>query len=121
MSAAKVLFFFIIILICFVGYCNSNSNKSNQRVESIPDSLDAFLISKKFVLKNLKAPSTAVFPDNEYKCSINNADSTYIVTSYVDSQNSFGAQLRSTYIVTMKFTGRDESSTNWNLIDINIY
>lgn len=72
-----------------------------KKVKTIPDrSVDAFTYAQIFVKENLKAPATAKFgglgesrierlPDGE----------TYKVYSYVDSQNSFGAMLRTKYYV----------------------
>ena len=57
--------------------------------------------AQKFVEKSLKAPSTAKFPPL-FESLINKTSSdSYTVTSYVDSQNGFGAIIRSSFIVKL--------------------
>ncbi len=56
---------------------------------------------KKIVESVLKAPSTAKFP-NILKWNIFKQDGFVIVQSYVDSQNSFGAMLRSEFQFKIK-------------------
>jgi hypothetical protein len=65
--------------------------------------------SQQFVRDRLKAPSTAEFPiamddDDQYR-KIN--DSTFKVESYVDSENGFGAKIRTNYscMITLREDG----------------
>jgi|SRR5215472_6993548 len=58
--------------------------------------------SRDFVLARLKAPSTAKFGDDAVVSDL--ANSTYDVRSYVDSQNAFGAMIRTNFICTLKTT-----------------
>lgn len=65
--------------------------------------------AKEFVLQGLKAPSTAEFPGTvleigEWKVSRNK--NVVTVRSYVDSQNSFGAMIRSNFAVQMNYTDK---------------
>ena len=63
----------------------------------------AYVMAQDFVSARLKAPATADFP------SIASGDPTvlpiagckFIVSSYVDSQNSFGANVRSRFVATL--------------------
>ena len=48
----------------------------------------------------LQAPSTAKFPWDYNEYNVKKKDGSVIVQGYVDSQNGFGAMLRSTYQVT---------------------
>jgi hypothetical protein len=59
----------------------------------------ARVMCQKFVTDRLKAPSTAEFPWNydDQKVDIL-GPGHYRVSSFVDSQNGFGAQVRSTYV-----------------------
>lgn len=76
---------------------------------------DVYLMSQKFVKEQLVSPASAQFP------SINNAKiikknmNTWLVVSYVDSQNRFGAMLRNYYACTLA-----ENNGEWLLIDLNI-
>ncbi len=58
---------------------------------------DIFEKVKKDITEDLKAPSTAVFPKiDDWNISVN-TDNIIVVKSYVDSQNSFGAMLRTSF------------------------
>ena len=60
---------------------------------------DAFTIAQKIVKENLKSPSTAKFC-SILQASISNSGNSYTVIGWVDSENSFGATLRTNFIVT---------------------
>ena len=70
----------------------------------VPDEIGLHIQAQQFVLQGLKAPSTAKFPALPYDTSTDDSD-LYRVISYVDSQNSFGAMVRSDWSVTMRLTG----------------
>ena len=65
---------------------------------------EVFVTAQDDVRKLLKAPATAKFPSlYENKNFIKKGtDGIYTVTSYVDSENSFGANIRTPYIATYK-------------------
>lgn len=56
-------------------------------------SISAFVHCKRLVLDRLKSPASADFPTFDYK-AWDLGDNTYVVKSYVDSQNGFGAKVR---------------------------
>lgn len=65
---------------------------------------DACFMAQKFVRQNLKAPTTATFPDwTEENCSATQAGDSWTVNSFVDAQNSFGAMIRSDYTARMTY------------------
>lgn len=65
----------------------------------------AYRISQGFVEKLLKAPRSAKFPSIlSGNVSVENPQScVFIIRSYVDSQNSFGAMLRKQYLMKLKY------------------
>lgn len=74
----------------------------------------AFLQSQAYVKNALKSPASADFPSNYQIRNI--PDSRFVVSSYVDSQNSFGAILRSNWVVTIQYLGGDEfEGKSWKL------
>lgn len=78
----------------------------------------AYVISQNFVEQRLKAPSTAKFPLGVYEAT-KDSEGNFVIKSYVDSQNAFGAMIRTTYLVTIKHKGGDWANpNNWELISI---
>jgi hypothetical protein len=73
-----------------------------------PDATDAWVDCKSFVQQNLKAPATAVFPaSNAPGVAVAHLESKgrWGVLGYVDSQNSFGAMLRSGFTCEVSYSG----------------
>lgn len=81
----------------------------------------AYYISEKFVTSRLKAPKTAEFSGYRDATVTYLGNCRHRISAYVDSQNGFGAMLRSKYIATVKYTGEDENrNSNYVLEDISI-
>lgn len=77
---------------------------------------DACFMSQKLVRQNLKAPSTAEFPMwTEENCKVTHNGASWTVTSFVDSQNGFGAMIRSDYVAKMTYNPSTETWTLTNL------
>lgn len=78
-------------------------------------SIRAFVLSKHFVESFLKSPSTADFPFLDYSV-LELGDDRYSIQSYVDSQNSFGATMRTRWKAVLRYNGGSESDiNNWTL------
>lgn len=81
------------------------------------------MCSENTVTKMLKSPSTAKFPyltDDGVKVTKLDKDK-YLVSSYVDSENSFGAMIRETYTVTIILQGENsQGDLNYKYEDLNI-
>ena len=88
---------------CCGGGCGGDS-KSDKEGHS---EVEAWVAAKIEVEDNLKSPKTASFPWSyeEYVTKIN--DNDFKVRSYVDSENSFGATIRTNFSCTVEFTGED--------------
>jgi len=65
--------------------------------------IEALIESRQFVEKRLKAPSTADFSNESEKSVKKINDTTFLVTGYVDSENSFSAKLRNNYSCKIVF------------------
>lgn len=78
----------------------------------------AFVQAQHFIKRQLKAPSTAEFPmiadigNASTPAMVTGGKCGFIVDTYVDAQNSFGATIRARYTVTVAPLGNDE----WDLI-----
>jgi hypothetical protein len=75
----------------------------------------AYVQAKNYVKMVLKAPASADFPFMGQGEEIK--ENLYLVDSYVDSQNSFGAMLRSEYSISLEYQGGDPADQNsWKVI-----
>lgn len=77
--------------------------RDNENQELI---ISACVRAERAVKERLKAPATATFPDcfrQEVRATPDRG--TVYVKGYVDSQNSFGAMLRSTFVVKLQRNG----------------
>jgi hypothetical protein len=78
--------------------------------------IEAFVICKQFVEKQLRAPKTAEFPSFSSAQVHPVAGTDYEVRSYVDAQNAFGAMIRNTFSCTVSPTSGDR----WRLVDLKM-
>lgn len=92
---------------------------ANKPVGFVPreasDSDGAFIwtIAKEEVKKQLKSPSTAKFPLVYHSGDIMEIEQgVFTVNSYVDAQNSFGATIRSEFMLIITKTGQDTYVVN---------
>lgn len=124
----KIVSFPLIAVIIFLlirGCGGSDDNKQGQSEKAAPDSEEmkrySHIISEYFVKQKLKSPSTADFPMFDYTSDYSQLDGTYLVTSYVDAQNSFGAIIRQYYSIKLKFNGGDwAEANNWTGMQLKI-
>ena len=79
----------------------------------------AWIISQSFIKQKLISPSTANFPLYDYSFSEPKSDKSIIIKSYVDSQNNFGAIVRKTFYINIKYNSGDWADpTNWIVLNI---
>ena len=74
---------------------------------------DAEATAKSFVRRRLKSPSSASFAWADTKVAMKKCG-RWIMASYVDSQNSFGATVRTRFLITLK----KKKVGGWRLIDL---
>lgn len=73
-----------------------------------------------YVKDRLRSPSTADFPWLDHAV-VPRGNETYMVKSYVDAQNGFGATVRNDYICEIRYTGGEAADQgNWSLIDLSL-
>ncbi|HTB63337.1 MAG TPA: zinc ribbon domain-containing protein [Opitutales bacterium] len=88
-------------------------------VQNIAERLDAWSEAQKFVKNQLKSPATANFGDGMFgeQSAAKNAtklpDGSYMVKMWVDSQNAYGAMMRSDCVVHLKYDGGNQ----WSLAE----
>jgi len=66
----------------------------------------SYVAAKQFISDRLKAPSTAKFQPYDESIVKTNGE-LYQVTLWVDAENSFGAKIRSKFIVMIKYDGKN--------------
>lgn len=76
----------------------SYSNSSNSNSSKSDDELAIKMYVKDVVKGKLKSPSTAKFPSYS-EWSVSKSDNTYTVSSHVDAENGFGAEIRTYFSV----------------------
>lgn len=99
-----VLIVGFIILYNVAGFSSSSSTDDYKS--------DAYAVAQHYVEEKLKAPKTADFPwyDESY---VTVSGNKYTVSAYVDAENSFGANVRTYFTVTMTRNG-----DNWENIKV---
>lgn len=80
----------------------------------------AFAQCKSFVEDRLKSPASAEFPTLDFQAFPRGQD-TYAIRSYVDSQNSFGAKIRTDFFCEVKWNGEEHAArANWQLLQLEL-
>ena len=111
---AKRFFGILFIVICFIIWksCSSSENEAKAK-PPMPDTSLVITIAQDFIKQELKSPTSAEFHTKPEWYTVTK-DSIYKVISTVDADNSYGAKLRSRYMVILKYTGGDPySPKNW--------
>jgi hypothetical protein len=101
---------FIGIVILAAGISLFTDSK-NSKTYSIPDKYDAYIMMEKFVKEKLKSPKTAEFEPIS-TITFKNEGNVWAFVGYVDSQNSFGALIRTNFSIGMRYYTDNE---NWGL------
>lgn len=110
-TIAKIFFFLVL-----VGLWNcSNTDTKVEEPKKTDNSILAWAMSHEFVRPMLKAPSTAKFGPFEEASVTPLGDEKYRIVAYVDSQNSFGAMLRTYYTCELKYKTDTEK---WQMLEI---
>ena len=102
----------IIFLLCVLSACSSTSNNNStttkqehSTVEPKPkhSPAEASVMAEQFAQKKLKSPGSAKFQSFLDQKIEDLGEGKYKISSYVDSQNSFGALVRNNYTCTLKY------------------
>jgi hypothetical protein len=106
----SVVLFFALFGACGVALATAGSHSSSSTSATAKE-MTAFDMCKQSVRSKLKAPTTAKFRDyfGDQAPSISGTgDGPYTVVSTVDSQNGFGAMIRSSFVCTAEYIGNDQ-------------
>jgi hypothetical protein len=97
----------------FSSLVGGSSSPSPTKVYE-PSKIDAFGMCIHFTKEQLKAPSTADFAAFS-QSSVLQTGYEFTIRSWVDSQNSFGAMIRTDFICTVQYVGNDK----WKLTKLD--
>lgn len=82
-------------------------------------SAEAITLCNAIVKEQLKAPKTAKFKwiaEHTF-----DGKDLYTVKSYVDSENSFGAMIRTHFLCGMRYRGEDHPEGSWQMLAFETY
>lgn len=98
----------IIGALFLIGVISQATNPTPATTSARSDKYLAFHACETYVKNRLKAPATAQFRDpvdNDGDIGWDHHDTTWTITSTVDSENSFGATLRTAFTCTITDQG----------------
>lgn len=79
------------------------------------DDIGAWVMAKSFVEDRLKSPSSAKFPWYSEDRVTRLDECAFLVEGYVDAQNSFGATIRTDFLLRLKYMRGSDSYRLENL------
>lgn len=96
---------------------DSGNNSSTSKTTAVTET-QINIMAENYVEAILKSPSTADFPTLAFT-HYDLGSSKHKIVSYVDSQNSFGAMIRSNWSVILTYNGGDWSNQgSWTLNEL---
>ena len=90
-----------VVVIMIVAYFIFSPSKETEMA------IDAYVTTQTHVKKYLKSPASAEFQPFRKEIVKKTGENSFEINSYVDSQNGFGAMLRSKYLIRMHKNGDD--------------
>ena len=103
----------MLVLLLIVGIISATTGRTSGGSES-----GAFTVCKKFVTDRLRSPGSAKFPSaiDDGVIVSGLAENRYAVSAYVDSQNGFGALVRTRFSCIVAW----QSGAEYKLEDLQI-
>ncbi len=94
----------------------NESRQAKDEQKSAYSKANAYSAAQQFVTGHLKSPGSAKYPDFDEEYVQLTGNNTYSVSAYVDSQNSFGALIRTSWQTTV----RNDGDGNWRCDGVSI-
>ena len=110
---ATAVFCAIVLIISIFLITGGGSASPASSIATPTPGVDAYGLmsyAETFVTRALKAPATAVYPGIDDWKYTDMGNGLYYLTSYVDSENSFGANLRSKFAVEFQLSADGDTS-----------
>ena len=93
-----------IVLMIIIGSSGDSNTSTSVATKSERSNVEVCVETQHILKDFLKSPSTADFPTCNTFSIEKLAEDQYKVSSYVDSQNGFGAMIRSNWSITYHYT-----------------
>lgn len=98
----------VILTIIMLTLCSQSTDKIEKSTKITSDPIEAYTMGQSFVRERLKSPDSAKFPSGLDKHKTTELSTNkWEISSYVDSQNSFGAMIRTRYKIVIEKIGPD--------------
>lgn len=103
-----------------VGLSSSPPPATQNTIKTTPDRGNmAFIQCQAHVTQRLTSPASADFPFLDFTAVRDGGPNQYRVRSYVDSQNAFGAVLRTNFNCLIRYnSGDDADPRSWTLVNL---
>jgi hypothetical protein len=111
-AVAIVLLVFLVLVAWLFNAITGGRTSSSPSARRV----DAFVMCNQFVKDRLRSPASADFASVTSAVINQVSGDEWTVQSHVDSQNGFGAMLRTKFTCTLKPAGGDR----WQLVDLKI-
>lgn len=113
-KSAITILIFLIVVASLIIKCSCGGNDKKDEVKKYTK-IDALVQSQGYIEKKLLSPGSANFETGtEGVAQIN--DTIFTVNSYVDSQNGFGALIRTRYSCKMTFHPKTDTHDIENIV-----
>lgn len=109
----------VVLLLALLGKAcggDDSGGGGGSDAPSVGSEFGAKDVCEQFVEDRLKSPSSADFNDE----TAIGPGPAWTVAGNVDSENGFGAMLRSYFVCKVRFTGEDDSGENYSLVNLNL-
>lgn len=106
--------FLVIMSLVGLGLCAMSGALNGLVTDAAPrrpDRFDACIMARKFVERDLLSPASAQYQPCEDADITDAGEDHWIVKAYVDSDNAFGASIRTFYRAELVYRGDDQ----WHL------
>lgn len=110
----KTAWYTVFVLLCLAGIAAVVALSGRLSSTELGIERRAWAMTQEIVKDQLRSPASATFPPYEYQV-IQTDLGEYIVISYVDSQNGFGALIRTHFVCELKATGRGQ----WEVVSLD--
>lgn len=105
-----------VFIIWALGQSGGGSSNPASPPADNAEAVGAWVVCQQFVEDRLTSPSTADYPAAYSDYTTQLSTKQFKVDAYVDSQNGFGAMVRTDFVCTVTYQGND----NWHLDSLDI-